>query len=101
MNHINYSRCKACNNKFYPSWDKAHNVYEELCRGCLTVARHAARTDTFLYQNSADRWGNETEKFICSYVTDKYGDSDSMLEDDPYYEFGEDAFGDLKLFDDY
>ncbi len=96
--------CRACDDIFHPVYRKKHGVYEDLCPKCLRYATAAARTDEHLYKNHINRWTGQPsteEESIIQQLVSEYTDVPDILADDPYYEYGEDAFGDLGLFDSY
>jgi hypothetical protein len=94
-------RCKACDTEFHPRWRKDIGEFEDLCWKCLPISLRAARTDEDLYGTADYKWENEDKGFVQGFVEDKLDISDTGLEDDPYYQYGEDAFGELDLFDKY
>ena len=102
-NDKSYARCKACNTSFYPSWNKKAGAFEELCWKCLPISIRAARTDCDLYRTSTSRWSEDSDlNFLQGFFEGKeVSPFENLLEEDPYYEYGEEALGGLDLFDKY
>ena len=113
-NHLNdtgYARCKACDKRFYPQWNKKSKDFEELCWKCLPIAIYAAKTDSVLFGLDADgnpNWSPDTwvakedQSFVNGFMQDKIDTAhgDLWLEDE-YLMHGEGAMGDLGIFDSY
>ena len=85
MENTSYVRCKACNQTFHPCWRKEIDEFEDLCFICLPASREFDYDDEKQYLNGL-LLGTEQV-------------SDSELLEDPYYEYGENAFGDLNIFE--
>jgi len=100
------AHCKACDVAFIARWRAEHGIFEDLCPKCLKIAMSAARTDRVVYENCYDEWSQEDverdHEFIQQFAEEAtLTASGDMLDDDPYYEFGEGAMGDLNMFDKY
>jgi hypothetical protein len=87
-----YARCSACNTSFYPLWRVEIQQFESLCHVCLPVALKAA-TDQ---EDSED----SDLQSMASDVAWKY-DTGSLLVDDEYHGYGQDAMGELGYLDSY
>lgn len=101
-----YARCRACNTQFYPTLYRETGTFEELCSVCKEVSSMTSRVDDVLYGitgETSEKWNPEQDKEDKEYVQEFINENQliqkDLLKEDDYFEFGEEAFGNLGLFD--